>query len=454
MSACPTDSYHVTDKGVVIHDDESCIGCQYCTWACPYGVPVYQADRGIVTKCDMCHNRLEAGQDPACVQACPAEAIKIEKVTVGEVLATYMEVGQGPAMPDPAITIPSTKITLPVGMNIADFKKVDQALVHPEQPHSPLIAMTIFTQMAVGGFIFAFLFDVLQHLTLSAANPWGKTTVYFSASMLAVTLVSLLASTLHLGRPIYAYRAIKCWRTSWLSREVLALGLFAQMASLYVVFLLLTDGLGWLNSAVWGASPLRWLLGASTCVSGLIGIYASSRIYRVPARPAWNSVKTTWNFYSTALILGPLTVACALALSGFLTQRPAESYRVYLCFSLASCGIVLALKSVLNAYTLKQRAHRAVDELKATAQLYTQWFYRLRGLRNVLAGSTLILLFYWLTVRGAVTSAYDVLFLFGTLAVQVAYSLITRYLFYVTVVPKNIPGNFLIAAQQAAGAPR
>src|SRR5688572_31716269 len=43
---------------------DACIGCQYCTWNCSYGVPQYNPERGVVGKCDMCHGRLSIGQTP------------------------------------------------------------------------------------------------------------------------------------------------------------------------------------------------------------------------------------------------------------------------------------------------------------------------------------------------------------------------------------------------------
>ncbi|WP_372796329.1 4Fe-4S dicluster domain-containing protein, partial [Pontiella sp.] len=106
---CPVDAYEINDKGIVVHLDDVCIGCGYCTWNCPYSVPKLQPDRRIVTKCDMCHNRLADGQDPACVQACPAGAIEIETVPLAQIYAEHMENGVGPDMPNPNITIPSTK---------------------------------------------------------------------------------------------------------------------------------------------------------------------------------------------------------------------------------------------------------------------------------------------------------------------------------------------------------
>ena len=78
LSGCPVDAYTKDPTtGIVLHSADTCIGCQYCTWNCSYGVPQYNSERGVVGKCDMCHGRLELGQAPACVSACPSGAIAI-----------------------------------------------------------------------------------------------------------------------------------------------------------------------------------------------------------------------------------------------------------------------------------------------------------------------------------------------------------------------------------------
>lgn len=82
LEGCPTNAYVKLSNGVVAHQADECIGCQYCTWNCPYSVPVLQPDRRIVTKCDLCQPRLAEGLAPACVEACPTHAITIEKVDV------------------------------------------------------------------------------------------------------------------------------------------------------------------------------------------------------------------------------------------------------------------------------------------------------------------------------------------------------------------------------------
>src|ERR1700676_318906 len=66
LIACPVEAYTKDPiTGVVLHSADTCIGCQYCVWNCSYGVPQYNPERGVVGKCDMCHNRLgDGGRSP------------------------------------------------------------------------------------------------------------------------------------------------------------------------------------------------------------------------------------------------------------------------------------------------------------------------------------------------------------------------------------------------------
>ena len=80
VSACPVGAWSKRDDGPVVYDDAKCIGCRYCMNACPFGVPHFDWDKGVldgalIHKCTMCTQRLDAGQEPACVQTCPTDAL-------------------------------------------------------------------------------------------------------------------------------------------------------------------------------------------------------------------------------------------------------------------------------------------------------------------------------------------------------------------------------------------
>jgi len=77
VSACLVGAMQKTPEGPVVYDAELCMGCRYCLVACPYGIPRYQWEASVpyVRKCDLCYPRLQEGKQPACVDACPHEAL-------------------------------------------------------------------------------------------------------------------------------------------------------------------------------------------------------------------------------------------------------------------------------------------------------------------------------------------------------------------------------------------
>lgn len=76
VSACPVGALQKTELGPVIYDGEKCMGCRYCMMACPYSIPRYDWDETVpyVRKCILCYERLKAGGQPACTEACPTGA--------------------------------------------------------------------------------------------------------------------------------------------------------------------------------------------------------------------------------------------------------------------------------------------------------------------------------------------------------------------------------------------
>ena len=74
VSVCPVKATYQRKDGIVLVDPHRCIGCQYCKAACPYEVRYLEPQKKIISKCFFCHHRLDAGQLPACVEACPTGA--------------------------------------------------------------------------------------------------------------------------------------------------------------------------------------------------------------------------------------------------------------------------------------------------------------------------------------------------------------------------------------------
>jgi Fe-S-cluster-containing dehydrogenase component len=76
-AACLTNAMERTDRGPVIWRASKCMGCRFCMVSCPFNVPKFEYDswNPRIRKCDMCWSRLQEGKLPACVEACPMEAL-------------------------------------------------------------------------------------------------------------------------------------------------------------------------------------------------------------------------------------------------------------------------------------------------------------------------------------------------------------------------------------------
>ena len=436
LNGCPTEAYVKLDTGVVSHQAEECIGCGYCTWNCPYGVPQYNPERNIVTKCDMCHSRLKDGQMPACVAACPEGAIQIEKVNVEEWRKNHLQ-ADAPYVPDSGMTISTTRITLPADVP-ENLLRANRHRIEPEKPHTSLIFMTVLTQLAVGGFLMLWLLEMLSQW-MEFLKPVRDFLPYGASGMLAVTGIALFAAVFHLGRPVYAYKALRMWKRSWLSREVLLFAVFSKLGGLYAALQLARHFLKWNISGF-----LMSGLGALVVLTGLAGVYASAKIYLVPARPAWNTVRTPLRFFLTGFILGPL-----FALAVYAAFIPAQVRGLSLNAPVFAFLTVAALAGFVQLLVLLARLFsmhtETSDELYASSFLLVHRFkkYFVARLALLALGSFIFPFALFVVLQSG--DPARVVFLGLGLACflcSLAGELLGRYLFFVTVVPKNMPGSF------------
>ena len=411
VKGCPVEAYTKDPiTGIVLHSADACIGCQYCVWNCPYSVPQFNAERGVVGKCDMCQGRLADGLEPACVDACPQRAIEIEIVNKAEWKSDFTA-ADSPGMPAARHTLSTTRITLPQAVAGGELERVDSGHIRAERPHWSLVFMTTMVQAVVGALV---------------VMLFARATDTVSLTLLAmVTAVALNISIFHLGRPAYAWRALKMWRRSWLSREVLLFGLFFLSIGACTT-LSWTWTLGILHVA--GAVPL---LGWTASLFGVLGTISSAYIYLVPARPSWNMIHTPLDFVLSASLLGIL-LAPVLEIAAAHLGRLAPRYFTHTPVHYATWPAVLITLLWLTNHIVRLLRLRRSSLFEGRAS-----FALMRGAllrQTVLVSFLLALVAAGVVLYGAWT--------LGLVCAVVAVFL-ARYLFFVSVVPLSMGLSFL-----------
>ncbi len=427
LRGCPVNAYTKDPlTGIVLHSADACIGCQYCVWNCPYSVPQFNPERGVVGKCDMCQGRLLDGLEPACVNACPENAIQIEIVDTA-VWRDNFAAADSPGLPPAGQTISTTRLTLPDSSRTW-LERVDTGEIPLEHAHPSLILMTTAMQATFGTLtvlVFAHALDVVSVTLLTA-----------------LTVVALNISVFHLGRPAYAWRALKMWRRSWLSREVLCFSLFFAA----IGFCAVSAWAGVLASHPvlaahgHGEGPLRLLAAAMVPAAdaavffGLCGTLAGAYIYLVKARPAWNMLHTPIDFLLSAGLMGTALAASmqepAAALAAF-----GERFGVALPHMPAIAGGLPA--TVMAVAWVANQAVRLI-RLRASTN------FEERATYNHLRGESLwwVVALSWLAALAApLFSSAPLPFL--ALGASAAAVMLGRYLFFVSVVPLSMGLTFL-----------
>jgi Fe-S-cluster-containing dehydrogenase component/DMSO reductase anchor subunit len=386
MFGCPVlafDKDSVT--GIVRHLDDQCIGCNYCVMKCPYEVPKFSAKRGIVRKCDMCHDRLAVGEAPACVQACPSEAIRITLTKIEEMRMELSEENAAwlPDSPRPDYTLPTTRY-LSAKPN-ADLRAADHYTSRLSPAHWPLILMLVLTQASIGGTV------------ISASIGLSRQHIF----SFILFLTGMAASVFHLGQPAKAWRIWLGWRTSWLSREAIALAAFGGIASLALL-----------------ARVPPFL----TAMMGLVVLASQTMVYADTHRDFWRFTSTFPRFLGTAALLG-------FALKLWLSPN-----------TVAALGILFVTLCKL-ACEIAVLKHADTDEdhwtqLRRTAMLQRGRLRMILSVRLLLALAGGVLIPFGLAVKAMAPGLAVLAF-----ALCLPGELLERYLFFTSVAPDRMPGQ-------------
>jgi formate dehydrogenase iron-sulfur subunit len=399
LEGCPVLAYEKDPAtGIVRHLDDQCIGCQYCVLKCPYDVPKYNSRLGIVRKCDMCAGRLAADEAPACVQACPNEAIRITKVSKSEVMIQFREHGETflTGAPEGDYTLPTTiyRNENPASQGPV-LVAADASEVKPQAAHWPLVLMLVLSQASVGMTVVA---------TAQNAASWPML-----SSALALAVTGLGASIFHLGRPLGAWRAFLNLRRSWMSREIVAFGI-------YIVLLAASVAVALANR-----NPPAVFVSFVTLI-GLLTVFCSAMIYHDTQRPLWNWKRSLPLFFGTTAILGA---------AGAVTLQSSRAL-------LATIVVAVVAKLGVEIFTLRHGTRRGLAPLKKTALLVTGHFQHVAIARMlcVVTGGIGLPVLLMTNAFHSWPSAAAFMFILLLTA-----ELLERYLFFVAVAAPKMPGN-------------
>jgi len=109
MKCCPVKAIVKRDNGVVVIEEDACIGCRYCEWACPYGATHFDEEANVMTKCNFCEDLLAKGENPACVDACVMRCLDYGELD--DLRAKYGKLNAIEPLPPSDITNPALVVT-------------------------------------------------------------------------------------------------------------------------------------------------------------------------------------------------------------------------------------------------------------------------------------------------------------------------------------------------------
>lgn len=196
-----------------------------------------------------------------------------------------------------------------------------------ERSEIPLICFTLFAPAAAGATAFSLLL--------------GGGTVLAAAVALMVT-VGMLASVAHLARPLRAPRSLAHWKSSWLSREIIAVSAFWALAVLWLAAeLLVRSSMFPQMTALSGGFPVAFALNVLAAVAGVALVPVIAKAYRVHGQPAWNGSDTLWELVAGAVGSGG-AVAATVSAWQCVAQGGADGIALWCCSPL-TLGLIALL---------------------------------------------------------------------------------------------------------------
>ena len=271
--------------------------------------------------------------------------------------------------------------------------------------HMSLTLFSICLQAAVGIMVFAAIGKLLN-----------KDAIFKNAMMAAAGLgiIGMLASLLHLGRPLVAFMAIYQVGSSWLSREILFTALFVGLTVLAVLLLLVKPQS---KGAITGAT-------LAAAVVGLVEIGFMAAVYSSSSVPLWQGTATFVEFYAAAISMGAIIFL-------FLSIQEAAGMKKLLAGAVAAAVMVQVAAVVPNLINLGSNSGVAIQNslgiLSSMAAVSVfQWLF-------ILAGAVLVVWAAKDELSPSVTNT-----ILGSAVLLLVGQAVARYLFFAAMVVTGI----------------
>jgi len=271
------------------------------------------------------------------VAACPMRVLEFKKsdelVQVSNTMQLWVTTGSEHPFPLPTYSRTQPHLAVkfhPAMLNNLEKRVENHEETRPSKSKSelPLVVFTLLGQMAVGMFwATGWIFAPLRRL----APP----NIFF-LQLVPIVLAGLclgsgmLVALVHLGTKRNAIRMLNNLKKSWLSKEILYMGLFGSTLLLYLVS---------------GFPILGWL----TSLFGFGLIYSMASVYRLRSMPSWNNWRTLAEFLLSAMLLGQFVLVPLLSIEASLTGMPFSDvygwWPGYFCVALLAGELVFMIQS-------------------------------------------------------------------------------------------------------------
>ena len=270
ITNCPALAYsRDKDTGAIIHNAEACIGCTYCTWACPYDAPKFNKNTNIVEKCNFCIDRISDNRKPACVAVCPVGALEFstnQEVDLKNHLTPgFVDAGIGPSIQLVPLRKEHQK---PIIENI-DAPEVDN-----ERVESYLPKLKSKVELAKEWTLVLFTLAASGLIAWQAAGITSKVPISPIAFIL-LAVIAIALTTVHVGKKFRIWRFILNVKGSWLSREIFSFSAFFGLGALSLFMKENLLGLGSLLSFI-DSKPI----GIAAIVFGAFTLVSIDMVYK------------------------------------------------------------------------------------------------------------------------------------------------------------------------------